>query len=206
MCSSDLVQIVRRLSVLVNQASNYLNGGVAPRPLGNQHPNVVPYQDFRTRDGQVLVALGNDRQFRDFCGVIRRPDLSADPRFADIPGRSRHRDDLVEEIAWSLAKWSTDELVLAMEKAKLPGGPINRIDQALEDPHVKARGLVRTLARPDGTPVNFLGFPAILSRTPATYRTAPPRLGADTKSTLDAELGIDAATFDELCKAEVVGS
>jgi len=202
----DCALLDSQLSVLVNQASNYLNGGVVPRPLGNQHPNVVPYQDFRTRDGQVLVALGNDRQFRDFCAVIRRADLSADPRFADIPGRSRHRDDLVEEIAWTLAEWGTDELVLAMEKAKLPGGPINRIDQALEDPHVKARGLVQTLERPDGTPVNFLGFPAILSRTPATYRSAPPRLGADTKSAMVTELGLDDQAIEALMEIGVIAA
>jgi len=113
----DCALLDSQLSVLVNQASNYLNGGVVPRALGNQHPNVVPYQDFRTRDGSVLVALGNDRQFRDFCAVIDRRDLSADPRFAEIPGRSLNREDLICEIAWSLATWPTDDLVAAMEKA-----------------------------------------------------------------------------------------
>ena len=202
----DCALLDSQLSVLVNQASNYLNGGVIPKPLGNQHPNVVPYQDFRTRDGNVLVALGNDRQFRDFCAVIERRDLSADPRFAEIPGRSVNRDDLICEIAWSLATWGTDDLVAAMEKAKLPGGPINRIDQILEDPHVGARGLVKSLHRDDGTPIKVLGFPAVLSRTPATYRLAPPRMGQDTHSAMATELGLDEATITRLIALGVLAT
>jgi crotonobetainyl-CoA:carnitine CoA-transferase CaiB-like acyl-CoA transferase len=200
----DCALLDSQLSVMVNQASNYLNGGIVPRPLGNQHPNVVPYQDFRTRDGSVLVALGNDRQFRDFCGVIGRQDLSDDPKFADISGRSRNRDDLVSEIGFALAEWRSDEFLTVMEKAKLPAGPLNRIDEILEDPHVKARGLINSLEREDGTSVKFVGFPAILSRTPATYRIAPPRIGQDTYGTLANELGLDDETFARLKALGVV--
>jgi crotonobetainyl-CoA:carnitine CoA-transferase CaiB-like acyl-CoA transferase len=200
----DCALLDSQLSVMVNQASNYLNGGIVPRPLGNQHPNVVPYQDFRTRDGSVLVALGNDRQFRDFCGVIGRQDLSGDARFADISGRSRNRDDLVSEIGFALAEWQSDEFLTAMEKAKLPAGPLNRIDEILEDPHVEARGLINSLEREDGTSVKFIGFPAILSQTPATYRLAPPRMGHDTHMTLANELGIDEETYARLKALGVV--
>ncbi len=202
----DCALLDSQLSVLVNQASNYLNGGVVPRPLGNQHPNVVPYQDFRTRDGAVLVALGNDRQFREFCTVIGRQDLSADPRFADIPGRSLNREDLVCEISWALATWGTQDFLAAMDQAKLPAGPLNRIDEILNDPHVEARGLVKSLERDDGTPVKFLGFPAVLSRTPATYRLAPPRMGQDTRSAIAAELGLDEQTIERLIEMGILGA
>jgi len=200
----DCALLDSQLSVMVNQASNYLNGGIIPRPLGNQHPNVVPYQDFRTSDGSVLIALGNDRQFRDFCEVIGRQDLSADPKFSDISSRSRNRNELVSEIGFALADWRSDELLAAMEKAKLPAGPVNRMDEILEDPQVKARGLIKSLDRENGASVKFIGFPAILSRTPATYRLAPPRMGHDTRKTLADELGLDDETYARLKALGVV--
>jgi len=154
---------------MANQASNYLNGGVVPRRLSNQHPNVVPYQDFATAEGNILVALGNDHPFRDLCRLIGRDDLGTDPQFADSAGRSMKRDLLVAGLSETLSGLRSADLLARMERVKLRGGPVNRVDRILADSQVSARRLIRTLHRDDGTPVQVLGFPVQLSKTPATY-------------------------------------
>jgi crotonobetainyl-CoA:carnitine CoA-transferase CaiB-like acyl-CoA transferase len=200
----DCALLDSQVSLMSNQASNYLNGGVVPRGLGNQHPNVVPYQDFATADGNVLVALGNDRQFRDFCRLIGREDLGNDVRFADTAGRSANRDLLIEGLSETLLDWQSDDLLAQMEKAKLPGGPVNRVDEILADPQVVARELIHTMHRDDGTPVKVLGFPVQLSRSPATFRRAPPRMGQDTQPVLQEVLAIDDAGWAKLLEAGIV--
>lgn len=201
----DCALLDTQVSLLANQASNFLNGGMVPRRLGNQHPNVVPYQDFVTADGSVLIALGNDRQFRELCQLLGRADLTDDPRFIDNAGRSTHRELLLPELAAAVARWRSADLLAAMERAGLPGGPVNRVDEALADPQIAARELVHTLHRADGTPVSVLGFPAKLSRTPADYRRAPPRTGEDTHAVLRELLAVDEAEFERLLAAGVVG-
>jgi crotonobetainyl-CoA:carnitine CoA-transferase CaiB-like acyl-CoA transferase len=199
-CSLFDVQV----SLLTNQASNYLNGGVIPRRLGNQHPNVVPYQDFETKDGSILVALGNDRQFRDFCGLLGRQDLAQDPMFASSAKRSVHREPLVMELQRSIRGWKSNVLLTAMEAAHLPGGPVNSVEKALSDQQTEARGLVQSLERADGTVVKALGYPVRFSRTPAIYATAPPRLGEDTHEILQTILGFDDTELQRLEGAGVI--
>lgn len=193
-----------QVALLVNQASNYLNGGMIPRRLGNEHPNTVPYQDFACSDGDILVALGNDRQFRAFMGLIGRPDLADDPRFVDNGSRNANRKALQEEMRPAIAKWKSADLIAAMEAAKLPGGKVNEIPEILADPHIAARGLVHEMARSDGTEVKVLGFPAKLSETPADYRRAPPRSGEDTVSVLRHVLGINDQEITRLLESGVV--
>jgi crotonobetainyl-CoA:carnitine CoA-transferase CaiB-like acyl-CoA transferase len=201
----DCALLDTQLSLLANQASNFLNGGMIPRRLGNQHPNTVPYQDFETADGTVLVALGNDRQFREFCAVIGREDLPRDPRFLDNASRSINRQALEAEMAAAIAPWSSAALLARMEAAKLPGGRVNQIPEILADPQVAARELIKTLHRSDGTPVKVLGFPARFSRTAAQYRRAPPRCGEDTEKTLSEVLGLDQQELGELAEKGIVG-
>jgi formyl-CoA transferase len=193
-----------QLAVLVNQASNYLNGGVEPRRLGNEHPNVVPYQDFETADGRVLVALGNDRQFRALCALLGLDALAVDARFVDNAGRSVTRTELQAELGQAIARWRSADLLAAMEVAGLPGGPVNTVAQALDDPQAKARQVVRTLHRADGQPVDVIGFPAKLSRTPADYRLAPPRTGENTRAVLGNDLGLSADQLDDLTARGVI--
>lgn len=200
----DCALLDTQVSLLANQASNYLNGGMIPRRLGNQHPNTVPYQDFSCADGDILVALGNDRQFRDFCTLIGRPDLPEDSRFSANAGRSTHRAELIAEMQSAIGTWQSAELIAAMEKAKLPGGKVNEIPEILADPQIAARGLVHEMARSDGTPVRFLGFPAKLSETPANYRMAPPRSGEDTPAVLRAQLGLDDDEIKRLLESGVI--
>ncbi len=198
----DLALLDTQVALLANQASNWMNGGLIPRRLGNQHPNTVPYQDFACADGEVLVALGNDRQFRDFCELIERPDLPDDPRFLSNSGRSIHRDTLLTEMRPAVARWNSAELIAAMELAKLPGGKVNTIPEILEHPQIAARGLVNSIDRSDGTEVQFVGFPAKFSATPANYRHAPPRSGEDTFATLKYKLEL---TDNDIARLESAG-
>ncbi|MEQ1639716.1 MAG: CaiB/BaiF CoA-transferase family protein [Novosphingobium sp.] len=194
----DLALLDAQVAMLANQASNWLNGGVEPKRMGNQHPTIVPYQDFACADGDVLIALGNDRQFRDLMVVLGLPELGIDPCFAASADRSDNREALFAAIKPVIAGWNSDDLIAALEGAKLPGGQINSIPEALVQPQIEARGLVHQLARDDGTPVRFLGFPAKLSASPATYRHAPPRSAQDTRVVLADELGLSEAKLDRL--------
>ena len=200
----DCALLDSQVALLVNQAMNYLVGGAVPRRLGNAHPNVVPYRDFAASDDYVLVACGNDGQFRALCALLGRDDLAADPRFATNAGRLRERRVLEVELARAIAPWRAAELLAAMEQAGVPGGPINSIDQVLADPQVAAREMLRAMRRDDGTEVQVIGFPARLSRSPASYRLAPPRLGQDTRAVLEAELGLGGAEIEALRTAGVV--
>jgi len=200
----DVALLDTQVSLLANQASNYLNGGMVPRRLANEHPNTVPYQDFACADGNILVALGNDRQFRAFCDLIGRPDLPDDPRFRDNAGRSPNRAALQAELGPAIAKWRSAELIAAMEAAKLPGGKVNEIPEILADPQIAHRGLIQDMVRSDGTSVKVLGFPAKLSATPAAYRTAPPRSGENTGAVLRDLLQLDDAAIDALAAAGAI--
>lgn len=200
----DLALLDTQVALLANQASNWLNGGMVPRRMGNQHPNTVPYQDFACSDGSILVALGNDRQFRAFTALIGLPDLADDERFAISAGRSVNRDALLAQLRPAIARWKSAELIAAMEAAKLPGGKVNEIPEVLDHPQIEARGLVHEMTRSDGTPVKVLGFPAQLSASPATYRHAPPRSGEDTASVLSERLGLQAEDIERLLAAGVI--
>lgn len=202
----DLALLDAQVALLANQASNWLNGGVVPGRMGNEHPTIVPYQDFACADGDVLVALGNDRQFRAFCALIGRDALADDPRFAGIAGRSANRRLLQAELATAIVGWRADDLIAAMAVRGLPGGRVNTIPEILADPHLAARGLVQRMARADGTIVAVPGFPAKLSATPATYRHAPPRAGADAAAVLAERLGLDGDAVAALVAEGVVGA
>ena len=200
----DLALLDTQVALLANQASNWMNGGMRPRRLGNQHPNTVPYQDFACSDGDILVALGNDRQFRAFSELIGLPALPDDERFSSSAGRSVNRDALLAQMRPAIARWKSQNLIAAMEAAKLPGGKVNEIPEVLEHPQIKARGLIHDMERSDGTPVKVLGFPAQLSASPATYRHAPPRSGEDTFGVLMERLGLDRHELERLAEAGVI--
>jgi len=168
-----------------------------PGRLGNAHPNVVPYRDFQTSDGHVLVACGNDGQFQNLCRLLGLDEIADDPRFKKNDGRLKHRVELEAKLADAVRGWTSAAFYAAMEEAGVPGGPINTIDQTLADPQIAARGLLKHMTREDGTPLTVIGYPAQLSRTPATYRIAPQTHGQDTKNVL-AQFGVDEAAQERL--------
>ena len=200
----DCALLDTQVALLANQASGYLNGGLVPRRMGNQHPTMVPYQDFACADGDILVALVNERQFGDFCTLLGQPVLASDPRFLTVADRSANREALLAALRPLIANWQVDDLIAAMDAAKLPAGKVNDVPGILADPHIAARGLVNIIARDDGTQVKFLGFPAHFSRTPASYRRAPPRSGQDTLQVLRDDCGLSEEQIERLLAAGVI--
>lgn len=201
----DCALLDSQVGVLVNQAMNLLVSGKEPGRLGNAHPNVVPYREFATADGHVLVACGADSHFRALCGVLGLPDVAADPAYASNARRLMNRATLETALGDAIGIWSRDALLAAMTAAGVPGGPINTIGQALADPQVRARGMVQTMHRGDGTEVKVIAYPSKLSATPATYRIAPQRQGEDTDAVLAERLGLDATELARLRAAKVTG-
>lgn len=187
----DCALLDTTVAILANQGMNYLVGGQVPRPMGNAHPNVVPYRPFETADGHLIVAVGSDAQYQALCRLLGRDDLADDPRLQRNAGRVAHRVELEAALQDTLATRRRDDVLAAMEKHGVPGGPINRIDQVFADPHIQARQMVETHATPNGTTLPLTRFPARLSATPATIRHTPPHLGQDGTAILRDLLQLD---------------
>ena len=168
----DLSLLDCGLAVLANQATNYLLGGVVPHRLGNAHPNIVPYQLFPASDGHLIIACGNDRQFAALCRVLGQEGLAQDPDYATNPARVANRARLVPVLAGATARLTRAELIAALEKAGVPGGPVNDVAEALADPQVVARGL---RIAPEG--IAGLRSPMRFSRSPLVTDRAAPALG-----------------------------
>jgi crotonobetainyl-CoA:carnitine CoA-transferase CaiB-like acyl-CoA transferase len=198
----DLALLDSQVAVLANQALNYLVGGRVPGRLGNAHPNIVPYQTFETADGHIIMAVGNDRQFAQYCAIIGLPQLAGDERFKTNRGRVENRKELIPLLAAPMKARSTAEWVKAFEADAVPCGPINTIAQMFEDPQVLARGLQIGLTREDGVQTPGIANPIVFSETPVDYEKAAPRLGDGTEKVLKEVLGLDAA---ELAKLRVNG-
>ena len=182
----DLALVDTTMSWLVNQGLNYLTSGTSPTRAGNAHPNIVPYQVFATSDGYVIVAVGNDSQYARFCDYLGQPDWATDPRFVTNTARLAHRDTLVPMIAEALMGRTMQHVIDGLEARKVPVGPVNTIEQALESDQAQAREMTITLPAPQTATgeVRLIGNPLKFSRTPVSYRTAPPATGADTDAVL----------------------
>jgi crotonobetainyl-CoA:carnitine CoA-transferase CaiB-like acyl-CoA transferase len=202
----DCALLDSQIAVLVNQAMNYLVGGTIPQRLGNAHPNVVPYRDFATADGFILIAVGNDRQFAALCKLLARTDLLADERFTTNVNRVQNRERLEVALASAILPWNASPLLEAMAAAGIPGGPVNQVNVALTDAHLDARRMIHRLRRRDGTDIPVIGYPAQLSRSPASYRLAPPGLGEDTLDVMQRLLGKTTQEIDTLLKAGVISA
>jgi crotonobetainyl-CoA:carnitine CoA-transferase CaiB-like acyl-CoA transferase len=194
----DMALLDVQVACLANQAMNYLVSGQAPQALGNSHPNIVPYQDFPTRDGHMIVAVGNDGQFARLCAELGDADLAADPRFADNRGRVENRAQLVPLLNALTARHSTAEWVERLEAAGVPCGPINTLDAVFRDPQVMARGLRLDLPHAVAGTVPGVANPIRLSDTPIEYRHAPPALGEHTREVLERVLGVQPQTYEAL--------
>ena len=188
----DLALLDVQVAALANQAASVLNGGVVPRRMGNAHPTIVPYQDFPTADGDLILAIGNDGQFARFCEEAGHPEWAADERFATNPQRVRHRDTLIPLLRQATVMRTTAAWVQALESRAVPCGPINRLDAVFNDPQVLARGLRVDLTRPDVGTIGTVASPLRLSDTPVQYQRPPPRLGEHTDEVLGEWLGRDA--------------
>jgi len=188
----DIGMLDTQVAWLVNQGMNFLHSGQAER-LGNAHPNIVPYQVFETADGHIVVAVGNDNQFRTFAGILGEPELADQPLFATNDSRVRNRDEVAGYLQAIMKTQSSAHWLTELEANKIGCGPINTLDEVFEDPHVKAREMVvnvpHPLAGPDGA--QLIASPLKLSETPVQYRHHPPLLGQHTDEVLREVLGYD---------------
>lgn len=174
----DLALLDVTTATLANQATNYLVGGINPVRLGNAHPNIVPYQSFVARDGYLIVAVGNDGQFRRYVEVLGCAELADDPRFATNRDRVVNRDALVPLLQARMLERDKGEWITLLEAAGVPAGPINTVADVFAEPQVQARAMQVTLAHPHNPDLQLVGNPIKLSRTPVEYRAAPPLLGS----------------------------
>ena len=185
----DMALLDVSVACLANQAASYLAAGVVPRRMGNAHPTVVPYQDFPTADGDMILAIGNDGQFQRFCQIAQHPEWASDDRFATNAQRARNRPALVALMKQATVLRTTAEWIEILEKAAVPCGPINRIDQVFADPQAVHRGLRVPMAHPVLGEVGLVASPLRLVDSPVTYRRAPPAVGQDTDEVLKDWLG-----------------
>ncbi len=182
----DIALVDSQIAWLINEGVNYLTSGQVPQRRGNGHPNIVPYDVYETADGHVILAVGNDSQFRRFCGFLDLGQLPDDPRFATNPARLEHRLALNAILRPALQKLRTDAVISGLEALKVPVGPVQTLDQVFASDQVAARQMQIDMQASPG-PVKLIGNPLKLSRSPVTYRTAPPAFGADTQAVLNAE-------------------
>ncbi|BBV94764.1 MULTISPECIES: CaiB/BaiF CoA transferase family protein [Pseudomonas] len=200
----DMALLDVQVACLANQAMNYLTTGNPPRRLGNAHPNIVPYQDFPTADGDFILTVGNDGQFRKFAEVAGQPQWADDPRFVTNKQRVANRAELIPLIRQATVFKTTAEWVSQLEAAGVPCGPINDLAQMFQDPQVLARGLAVSIAHPLAGSVPQVASPIRLSETPVEYRRAPPLLGEHTEVVLEEVLGLEAGEVQRLRDAGVL--
>jgi crotonobetainyl-CoA:carnitine CoA-transferase CaiB-like acyl-CoA transferase len=186
------------LHILANVAANHLASGEEPGRYGNGHPNIVPYRTYAAADGDLALAVGNDRQFQVLAGRVGHPEWAEDPRYSSNPERVRNRDEVDRMVGEVIAGKTRGEWVAIFEEARIPAGPINLVSEALSSPQTTARDMVVKVG-----PLRTLGLPIDLSETPSSIRNEPPMLGADTDAVLE-ELGYTAGEIAQLRARGVV--
>ena len=200
----DMALLDVQVAMLANLSSSFFVSGEAPRRMGNAHQNIVPYHVFRAADEFLIVAVGNDGQFASFCRVLGVAAWAGDPRFATNPQRVRHRDLLVGMISERLATRPAREWLAELERAGVPSGPINDLDQVFADPQVVHRGMRVTAPHPAAGEVAMVANPIKFSATPITHDRAPPLLGQHTDEVLESVLGMDRERIAALRAAGAV--
>lgn len=201
----DLALLDVGVACLANQGMNYLYSGKVPGRMGNAHPNTVPYQDFPTADGYMILAIGNDGQFARFCQSAGKPEWAEDPRFKTNEARLAHRATLIPLMRQSTVMQTTRDWIAQLEQVGVPCGPINTVADVFADPQVQARGMQFEMPHPVGGDIPLVASPIRMSGTPVQYRSAPPRLGQDTAEVLAQVLGLSPAVIDDLTQQGVLG-
>lgn len=201
----DLGMLDTHVAWLGNVGMNYLYAGHLGR-LGNDHPNIAPYRPFKTADGQIIIVVGNNEQFRRFCGIAGCEDLVTDPQFQTNEMRVRNRAELAEHLDPIVAARPSAFWLKELEAQSIGCGPINNLEQVFNDPQVIAREMVHEMRHPanGGTTARLLASPIKMSETPVTYRHAPPLLGEHTVEVLSDVLGLNDSEIEELCDLGVI--
>lgn len=199
----DMALLDVQVACLANQALGYLSTGTNPPRLGNAHPSIVPYQDFPTADGHMILAIGNDGQFQRFCAEAGHAELASDPRFSSNAQRVQHRTELIALLRQITVQRTTAQWIAALEAKAVPCGPINQLNEVFADPQVQARGMQLSMPHPSAGQVPQVACPIKMSATPIENRRAPPNLGQHTEEVL-AELGWAEAAIAQLRSKGVV--
>jgi crotonobetainyl-CoA:carnitine CoA-transferase CaiB-like acyl-CoA transferase len=194
----DLALLDSQIALLAYQNTNYFATGKPPARIGNLHPNIVPYQPFRTSDGEVIIACGNDNLYRKFCEAAGCTELAGDARFVTNGKRVENRAELTRLLQAVFARRTTREWLELLEAAGVPNGPINDVAQVFEEPQVKARGVRVDLPHPVAGRLPTVASPMRFSGTPLEHRLAPPLLGQHTEEILRERLGKSAAQIAAL--------
>ena len=202
----DISLLDTQVSLLSIQGLNYLTSGEVPGLLGNAHPNIVPYQVFPTADGNIIVAVGNDDQFKRYCEFAGVPELINDERFVTNKARVQNREALTQILNEVMRQNPSAYWLEELEKNKISCGPINNIDEVFADAQVVARDMRIEMNHPatGGEPVSLIGSPSKMSVTEVSYRHAPPMLGQHTEEVLEELLGLDAAECNRLREQGVI--
>ncbi len=195
----DATMIGGQVALLSRQAARYFADGTVPKPEGNVHASIVPYQTFRTADGYVNVCCGNNSLFERFVRAIDLEELLEDPRYTDNGKRVRHRDTLVPQLERRLAALTKDDVTRRLREANVPVGPINALDEVFADPTVRHLGLIAEVDHPQAGKVRAPGIPVRMDGTPPSVRRHPPLLGEHTREVLH-ESGYDDAEIDALSR------
>jgi crotonobetainyl-CoA:carnitine CoA-transferase CaiB-like acyl-CoA transferase len=200
----DLALLDVQIASLANQTMNYLATGTAPVRMGNAHPNIVPYQDFPTADGAMILTVGNDVQFTKLALVAGHAEWAVSPLFATNKARVANRAAFVEAFTAVSVTRTTRDWIAALEAAGVPCGPINTLTEVFADPQVVARGMEIRMDHATGTSVPLVANPIRMSATPPEYRTAPPVLGQHTRAVLAERLGLDETAIAALAEQGVI--
>jgi formyl-CoA transferase len=175
----DISLLEATISLLGNVASNHLISGEEAKRYANGHPNIVPYQAFKTSDSYIVVACGNDRLYQMLCHLLQLDELASDPRFSSNPQRIRNRQELLPQLQAQFLKRSSQAWLDTLRQTGIPCGPINKVSQVFQDPQIRERGLVWECEHPTAGTIKLSGSPLHLSETPTRLYKAPPLLGED---------------------------
>lgn len=194
----DVSMLDCQVAILENAIARYMNAGVSPKPIGNRHASITPFQSLKTKDGYVIIAVGNDTLWQKFCGLIERPDLAADERFSTNPLRTENVKVLSEELTKTFVTKTMDEWLHILKEGGIPVGPINDVERVIKDPGVIAREMIVTTHHPIAGDVEMAGVPIKLSDTPGSVDAPAPTLGQHTREILKEKLNMDDALIDHL--------
>lgn len=183
----DLALYDAAVSVLINIGSNYLMDRNIPRRLGNHHANIVPYQTFQTKDGEIVIAVGNDRQFQTLCHLLDVANLAEDERFRTNEQRVKHRSELTERLQRVFKTNTTAHWKKLCDNNNIPAGPIQNVEEVYYDPQLRARHMFISMQHPEAGEIEMIGSPLKFSRTPVSYRHYPPRLGEHNDATFHSD-------------------
>lgn len=187
-----------------NQITGFFADGKVPFRYGNAHASLVPYQVFAVKDGEIVIAVGNDTQWQRYCEAINRPDLAKDPKWEKVTGRITGRSELIPQLAKTMLEKSMNEWITILEQYDVPCGPINNYQQVFADPHVIYRGIKVDTPYDDGSIISTIASPLRLQSTPPEYTRPPPKLGDSNFEILNKLLGYSEESIEQLKKEKIV--